>query len=71
MADDKKLQADIQRNWNRTLDFNPEILTSVPAANTDLKGVQNAQIFLSANTNYHQVYWIEGVPFRVALTSAF
>jgi len=68
---DSVSRKELQRVKNRMLDFNPKKQTTVPTATDGVRGVDNAHVLLSASTNYHLVFRIDGVPFRVALTSAF
>ena len=68
---DNEIRRELQRLKNRQLDFNPEIKTAAPDTDTDKKGVDNAHVYLSADTDYHLVVRIKGVPYRVALTSEF
>ena len=68
---DRETRRALRKSENRKLDFNPDIQSVIPVADTDKKGVDNAHVLLSASTNYHLILEINGVPFRVALTSAF
>ncbi len=69
MARDAATRKDLQQIKNRQLDFNPEIRAGVGPTDTDVKGVDNAQIFLSAGVIHFGIR-INGVPFHAAMTSA-
>lgn len=70
MPIDKATQKELQRMKNRMLDFNPEIQSVSATTNADIKGVDNAHVMLSAGI-YNMVLRIDGVPFKIAMTSAF
>ena len=70
MTIDKSTQKELDRMKNRTLDFDSVPQTTAPATDTDVKGVDNSHVYLSAGI-YQLVVRVNGVPFRVAMTSAF
>jgi hypothetical protein len=70
MTDNNAGRKELERIRNRMLDFNPEIQTVSAATDTGVKGVDNAHVMLSAGIN-NFVVRIKGVPYKVALTSAF
>ena len=70
MTIDNEIRKEFERVKNRSLDFNPEILSVSAMTDTDIKGVDNAHVFLSAGiVNF--VVRVNGVPFKAAMTSAF
>ncbi len=68
-AKDAATRKDLERMKNRMLDFNPEIQASVVDTDTDIKGVDNAYVFLSAGV-YQLGMRVNGVPFHAVMTSA-
>ena len=70
MAIEKNIQIEFDRLKNRMLDFNPEIATVSAVTDSNIKGVDNAHVMLSAGV-YNYVLRINGVPFKIAMTSAF
>ncbi len=70
MAIDSEVRKEIERVTNRTLDFNSAIQTTLATTDTDIKGVDNAHMFLSAGV-VNLVVRVDGVPFKAAMTSAF
>lgn len=66
---DAATRKDLERMKNRMLDFNPEVQAAIADTDTGIKGVDNAQIFLSGGV-YQFGLRINGVPFHVAMTSA-
>ena len=70
MPIDKITQIEFDRIKNRMLDFNPEVQSVSAATDGDIKGIDNAHVMLSAGImNY--VVRVNGVPFKIAMTSAF
>lgn len=73
MPKDAATRKDMERMRNRMLDFNPEIQLYedvLDVTDTDIKGMDNAHMLLSAGF-INLVVRVDGVPFKVAMTSAF
>ncbi len=70
MTIDSEVRKEIERVTNRTLDFNPQIQSVSATTDPDIKGVDNAHIFVSAGV-VNFAARVDGVPFKVAMTSAF
>lgn len=76
MVIDRDMLQEIQRLRNRTLDFDQKLkfgqTDQAISATTDadVKGIDEAHVMLSAGV-YNMVLRINGVPFKVAMTSAF
>ena len=70
MTIDSEVRKEIERVTNRMLDFNPQIQSVLATTDPDIKGVDNAHIFVSAGVVNFAVR-VDGVPFKAAMTSAF
>ncbi len=70
MAIDSEVRKEIERVTNRTLDFNSQVQSVSATTDPDIKGVDNAHMFLSAGI-IHFSARVDGVPFKVAMTSAY
>ncbi len=70
MALDKETKKEMDRMRNRMLDFNPEIQSVAPTNVSDVKGVDNAHVYLSAGVP-QMTLRVNGVNWRLAMTSAY